>query len=369
MNFLFAFVLLASSSTLPASGNSSKDDAGYDAESSRSVSSRSMLRKADERVQVAEEELYRDLEETTSFDQGDRVLTKDCGENKKYFKIDLRTDAYGFETSWQLKTRQGNKWIQTESGPPGNNNYADSKEYTGGYCLPSGDYRFIVLDLFSDGICCSSGNGQYSGYVDGSTIFSLTNDDSDWEKKVHGFKISTSNVLPFNPKISLSDRNNEWLVSHNTRRKNWHERYGKTYVPLKWSNSLEEESRVFAEKLLEGSCGLYHDPGNLHGENLALHTGNGLKSPDSIVTRWVENEIDDGWPGNGHLTQVLWRPSKYVGCAEAVSGSCHTQVCRYARPGNCNMNKYKTNKDDWWLKPMLMDDSPCSPKCPPDGCQ
>ena len=37
--------------------------------------------------------------------------------------------------------------------------------------------------------------------------------------------------------------------------------------------------------------------------------------------------------------------------------------------GNCNMDQYKTNKKDWWLTPMLMDDSPCGPTCPPDGCQ
>ena len=46
---------------------------------------------------------------------------------------------------------------------------------------------------------------------------------------------------------------------------------------------------------------------------------------------WVEDEVDDNWPGNGHLTQVLWRASKYVGCGEASKprnggGMCHAQV-------------------------------------------
>ena len=27
-----------------------------------------------------------------------------------------------------------------------------------------------------------------------------------------------------------------------------------------------------------------------------------------------------------------------------------------------------TSEDDWWLTPMLMDDSPCGTECPPDGC-
>ena len=51
----------------------------------------------------------------------------------------------------------------------------------------------------------------------------------------------------------------EWLVAHNVRRKEWHRRYGKSYVPLEWSNALKAESKVFAQKLLRDSCGgLYH---------------------------------------------------------------------------------------------------------------
>ena len=51
----------------------------------------------------------------------------------------------------------------------------------------------------------------------------------------------------------------EWLTAHNVRRKEWHRRYGKSYVPLEWSSALKDESKVFAEKLLRDSCGgLYH---------------------------------------------------------------------------------------------------------------
>ncbi len=87
-----------------------------------------------------------------------------------------------------------------------------------------------------------------------------------------------------------------------------------------------------------------------------------------------------------------------MGCAEASKaiengGMCHTQVCRYARPGkeivrcyssfsflaliigvflfiegNCNLSKYMTTAKDWWLEPMLMDFTPCGPACPSHGC-
>ncbi len=36
--------------------------------------------------------------------------------------------------------------------------------------------------------------------------------------------------------------------------------------------------------------------------------------------------------------------------------------------GNCNMAAYKSGNQNWWVEPMLQDDSPCTPACPPDGC-
>eukprot|EP01082_Thalassiosira_pseudonana_P008032 g6319.t1 g6319 contig23:191808-192444(+) len=79
--------------------------------------------------------------------------------------------------------------------------------------------------------------------------------------------------------------------------------------------------------------------------------------------------MDWEWPHNAHLTQALWRATKYVGCAESSKqlggGMCRIQVCRYARAGNCNVKKSIAN--DWFTK-MLDDDSSCEPICPPEGC-
>ena len=72
-----------------------------------------------------------------------------------------------------------------------------------------------------------------------------------------------------------------------------------------------------------------------------------------------------------------WRATRYVGCAEASttyekdgkSRTCRAQVCRYAKPGNCGMSKYKDAKGVVdWKTPMLMDDTRCTPDCPPEGC-
>mmetsp|Transcript_24358 Transcript_24358/g.39939 ORF Transcript_24358/g.39939 Transcript_24358/m.39939 type:complete len:258 (+) Transcript_24358:545-1318(+) len=256
-------------------------------------------------------------------------------------------------------------------------------------------------------MCCSFGQGKYAGYVGNTEIFSSPNDDENWDRRSHLFKIaSSSNTnLPVDPKIGtgMTARDNDWLDSHNSRRKRWHERYGKSYVPLEWSKALMNESKIWAEKLAN-DCDLEHDPNSIHGENIALNYGWGsfgsMRPTSNILSRFVEDEADDRYPDNGHLTQVLWRATKYVGCADASrpydGGRCHAQVCRYTRPGeryqpifysmrleiihallyvlqfnfpgNCDMSKYKSNKSEWWLTPMLMNESPCGRECPPDGC-
>ena len=47
---------------------------------------------------------------------------------------------------------------------------------------------------------------------------------------------------------------------------------------------------------------------------------------------------------------------------------CRIQVCRYAKSGNCQLGKYSDQEGEYWLTPMLADDSKCPPECPPEGC-
>ena len=111
--------------------------------------------------------------------------------------------------------------------------------------------------------CCSHGEGHYKVYLEQA--------DGSMEEIISGgnFKLKEmKHVINLTQQI-MTDRDVEWLESHNTRREEWHERHNKTYVPLKWSSALAEESQVWAEYLLANSCkGLYHDPNNQYGENL-----------------------------------------------------------------------------------------------------
>jgi len=202
------------------------------------------------------------------------------------------------------------------SGPPARRNYARNARYIGVYCLTPGTYKFVITDLFKDGMCCAFGQGKYVGYLENEQVFSSPDDgeDEDWERRSHRFDIvpnkNSDEDLPFDPKIGtgLTSRDQDWLDSHNSRRQEWHEWYGKTYIPLNWSNALKEESQIWAQKLAD-DCALKHDPNNGHGENLALNQGTGqwgeMKSTEAILIRFVEKEADDEYPANGHLTQVF----------------------------------------------------------------
>ena len=140
--------------------------------------------------------------------------------------------------------------------------------------------------------------------------------------------------------------------------------YGKTYVPLKWSTTIANSAQAYANKLIAISgCVIQHgyQGDSYGGENLAANYGSGATAPtpDSVLTRWTENEASSV---GGHFTQVIWRGTRYVGCATASKSGCFIQVCRYIAPGNCNLSTSS------WQQTTLADSSPCGPQCPSEGC-
>ena len=181
--------------------------------------------------------------------------------------------------------------------------------------------------------------------------------------------------------MTLTLREEEWLDGHNTRREKYHKQYGKTYRPLKWSTGLKEMAQEYVDKLAS-DCGpvvheSYENRGG-YGENLSSNSGFGswgeLKPVDVVMTRWVEREQYWAPPDNVHYMQVLWRSSTHVGCADSVGTAsngavCRYQVCRYASPGNCDMDRFNDGSEEWWMEAVLNDQSSCQPFCPPEGCR
>lgn len=103
----------------------------------------------------------------------------------------------------------------------------------------------------------SGSGGSYTGYVGGMKKFGSPSGESEWSQRVHEFTISSgvsNSVQQFTPKIDTTDMDEKWLQAHNTRRKEWHTRYGKSYVPLKWSNVLKAQAKAYAQDLLS-TCG------------------------------------------------------------------------------------------------------------------
>ncbi|KAL3795655.1 hypothetical protein HJC23_002062 [Cyclotella cryptica] len=227
-------------------------------------------------------------------------------------KVEVQTDRFGNDTSFEIVDYYTGKKLLRQRGYTMQSFEYLSREI----CLPDGLYNFTISDEYGDGICCRYGKGFFRISFDDEVVLAGGS-----------FNSNVSEVLNigFQPKEgSVSQREFQYLESHNSRRKEWHERYNVSYVPMKYSPALAKTAKAWAEELLNacGVAGIEHEDFNPFGENLAKNVGNRstfgqLYPVDNIVRRWVEFEVGLPYPSNGHLTQVLWRASTYLGCGEA----------------------------------------------------
>ena len=90
--------------------------------------------------------------------------------NSSYFVIELKTDEYGYETTWKLEDGQGNV---IKSHVNAVNGYLDNftTYYDTIHCALVGNcYTFTIYDEYADGMCCEYGNGYYKIIQDNGTI-------------------------------------------------------------------------------------------------------------------------------------------------------------------------------------------------------
>jgi len=270
--------------------------------------------------------------------------------------IQLKTDQYGEETSWTLYKVDIDTNMETDMiGSVDENTYVANEQVNLDISLSPGKYRFTLRDQFGDGFCCSNGSdGWYRVYLDNEEIFR-----GGWYRQ----EISHDILVGFDWESTMNERDNEWLIAHNIRREDWHQRNNGLpgYVPLKWSTELAKDAQSWADELLD-DCdqeGIAHESDVEEGENLAKNFGNGgqwagLYPPENILKRWVDDEEFWGYPNNAHLTQALWRASRYVGCGDSIrinseGVTCRMQVCRYVRAGNCAMGSFQAKEGDNWM--------------------
>lgn len=102
-----------------------------------------------------------------------------CGNGQSQFQIQITTDQWVPETTWQLyewtrgSSTVGALVVQNRNGGYPEGNTAYDAETT---CIandPSGEncYALRMEDSFGDGMCCRYGNGGYRVEIDGSFSF------------------------------------------------------------------------------------------------------------------------------------------------------------------------------------------------------
>ncbi|MGP6087665.1 CAP family protein [Antarctobacter jejuensis] len=134
------------------------------------------------------------------------------------------------------------------------------------------------------------------------------------------------------------DFNSQILQAHNTVRAN----HGAP--ALSWSAQLQASAQEWAQVLQSQGCNLQHSPRGKYqaGENLwgGWSSGGALNAAKDSVDGWYWCEIGQYQPGmgftyeTGHYTQVIWRSTTQLGCAQASCGQQQVSVCHYSQPGN-----------------------------------
>merc|ERR1719396_140303 len=101
--------------------------------------------------------------------------------------LELTTDNYPGETSWDIKDSSGDEKYNGSG-------YSDANTlYTLNMCLETDEYTFYITDTYGDGICCSYGSGGYKIKVNGEEVVSGGEfGDSETET----FTVNASPVAP-----------------------------------------------------------------------------------------------------------------------------------------------------------------------------
>ncbi len=108
--------------------------------------------------------------------------------------------------------------------------------------------------------------------------------------------------------------------------------------PLVWSTRLAAAAQDWARRLIFTDS-FMHRAADPYGENLYAISG-GAASPWQVVQAWAAEvrsyDVQSGTCSGmcGHYTQIVWRTTRYLGCAVAGDPEREVWVCEYDPPGN-----------------------------------
>jgi hypothetical protein len=127
-----------------------------------------------------------------------------------------------------------------------------------------------------------------------------------------------------------------------------HNRYREHHCaePLAWSEHLEDIAAQWADELFARGCPLEHSR-HRYGENLAAGTPGALDAARVVWLWYEEVELSDfARPDfsmeTGHFTQLVWRGTRELGCAQTSCEGLDIWVCNYAPAGNI-LNTFAQN--------------------------
>lgn len=136
-------------------------------------SGENLVIKVDENFRYSKEALI-----DVYFEGQDHPEQPGCNSDEVRFEVNIKTDAYAEDTSWKLIDDETQSVVASQS----NREFENRKSHDYLVCIDrKRDFTFTLYDDYSDGICCSTGWGAYSIFLDGKEIF-------------HGGEFKTSSV-------------------------------------------------------------------------------------------------------------------------------------------------------------------------------
>ena len=120
-----------------------------------------------------------------------------------WLDITVQTDNYAAETSWEILNEDEEV---VAVNPP----YQDNSLLTVTKFLPAGDYQFVIMDAFGDGICCGFGEGFYRLH----NACGLDTANYEFSTAVDTIDFTLNPCLPLVPGCTndLADNYNPWAT-------------------------------------------------------------------------------------------------------------------------------------------------------------
>lgn len=109
---------------------------------------------------------------------------------------------------------------------------------------------------------------------------------------------------------------------------------------LSWSDDLASYAQNYLDKI---NCQFQHSNGP-YGENLAM----GYSDLEKSMSAWFDEKAKYNWgaatfsENTGHFTQMIWKGSTQVGCAQSKCSNGNYLVCEYNPRGNV-LGKFAQN--------------------------